>query len=173
MHDAILAILDDKRPSNSSRQDRQHISATYPLSAHCFVTPDRPLPISSKRSGLDHQVYESPSSNPLEHLTETLETSQISHDFLTIIPASASRHLVWNLETVSPFRKATFLTFWMRRKGRAKEEATFRASLADDDHPTNETAHGARLSAVLRAPRQGPRTHRLGNIRSWRRGERK
>ena len=47
MHDAILAILDDKAVP-LSRQERQLTSATYSLGT-LFVTPRRPLLLPRKR----------------------------------------------------------------------------------------------------------------------------
>jgi hypothetical protein len=60
----------------------------------------------------------------------------------------------------------------MRRKGRAKEEATFRAFLADDVR-SYETAQGVTLSTVRRAPRQGPRNTQAGQYTKLAQGGKK
>lgn len=82
-HYAILATLDDKAMPRS-RQARQLISATC-LPRILVVTPPHSF-LFLATPGLDHQVYESPSSNPFKHLTETLETSRFRHAFLGISP---------------------------------------------------------------------------------------
>jgi hypothetical protein len=132
----------------------------------CDTSPPRSL--FPQTSGLDHQVYESPSSNPLEHLTETLETSRIRHGFLTIFPRITASSF-GTLETVSLFRKATSCLLDAEKR-LAKTKLHSVVCGHDARRKPHETAHGVGLSTSSARLGKAQDT-RLGNIRDGAGGE--
>lgn len=155
-------MLDDKAMPRS-RQERQVISATCPPRT-LVVTPHRSL-LFLRTPGLDHQVYQSSSSNPLEHLTETLETSQLR---LLSRASPHRRHLVWR-----PFRSSGKQHPGSKCGERSGQEgATFRHLFIVmlRSWPPEQKGYRIGLSPHSRRLDKGPR-HRLGQYTSQEKNE--
>lgn len=154
--------------------DKNDNSSLRSISRRIACDTSSLAPISSLKPGLDHQTSESPSSNLLEHLTKTLETSHFRQGFPPVSPAS--RHLAcisfWTLGDRFSLSESNDSSRCGEKVG---QEGSYVPRVSGDDASIRLTeaagSSESKAEHVRRAPRQGPRHTALGDIRSWRRGE--